>query len=313
MKTLSKENNRLDIRDMISEIIVSGFPVISWQLKASGARIIHPVFLKEMIGDDEIMLMTANSSNFDYDDTTIYFYASTHKFIFKTTHTSYEDKFARVSFPIEIKMIDENETSNLEKDVGLSEFKKFVYGHGLGNKNDEFLRVAGRGRANIRSANMKVAGHGIGNKNEETHMRYSSANATDKISTKWKMSQMSKRDAEIFNEEVEFVSLDEEDKLYADKRTSARARPKKGKVLTVQTGDQSTPEQIYPLFDLSQGGLAFLAFGENEFKSGETILIKTFDSKVLDHPMIAIVRSVRQADELGLQFKIGCQFKTDEE
>ena len=62
------------------------------------------------------------------------------------------------------------------------------------NKNDEFLRVAGRGRANIRSANMKVAGHGIGNKNEETHMRYSSANATDKISTKWKMSQQSQFD-----------------------------------------------------------------------------------------------------------------------
>ncbi len=87
MKTLSKENNRLDIRDMISEIIVSGFPVISWQLKASGDRFIHPVFLKEMIGDDEIMLMTANSSNFDYDDTTIYFYASAHEFIFKTART----------------------------------------------------------------------------------------------------------------------------------------------------------------------------------------------------------------------------------
>lgn len=313
MKTLSKENDLLDIRDMFSEIIVSGYPLISWQIKADGAREVHPIFLKEMIGDDEIMLMTANKNNFAYEQSSIYFYASTHKLIFKANHTSYEDKFARIVFPDEIKLVDQTETEDLESEMALKDFQKYIFGHGMGNKNEEFLRIAGQGRANIRQANNMVAGSGLGNKDEEKHMRLNTYNATDKINTKWKMSNMSARDSEIFNEELNFVSLDEEDKMYASKRESVRARPKAGKMLTIQIGDQSRPEEVYPLFDLSQGGMAFLAFSEEEFSSGDTILVLGFDQKRLDHPMLAIVRSVRQADELGVQFKIGCQFKEDAE
>lgn len=115
-------------------------------------------------------------------------------------------------------------------------------------------------------------------------------------------------DADIFQAELdEFLSPDDEDKMFADKRSAPRARPKKTKMVTASI-DGSDDIKIYELFDLSQGGMSFLCLEENFFEKGNNVLIHAFDEKNFESPMVSEVMSVRPADELGVQFKIGLKF-----
>lgn len=114
------------------------------------------------------------------------------------------------------------------------------------------------------------------------------------------------RDREIFEAELSFMALDEEDAIYADQREAPRARPTEGKTVTLKLADREPSE--YSLFDLSRGGLSVLAFFEGEFEKGDVVYITGFDDKQLDEPMKAEVKSLRPADEQGMQFKFGMMF-----
>lgn len=313
MKTLTKADNLLEIRDNFSEITVSGVPVLLWQLKDDGSRIIQPVFMKEMIGDDQLLIQTATPGKFELKNQTVYFHIATHKIIFKSEIDELEERFARVKFPNEVKFIPDSVEAGVDEDLGLQEFTKYIKGHGLGNHISDIMRVAGEGRANQNRENLRtyVAGHGLGNIHTERHMRLNTYNATEKISTKWSVSSMSSHDSDIFQAELDFVSLDEEDKLFADQRESVRVRPKGGKVLTIKKRDEADEEEIYPLFDLSQGGLSFLVTDKERYTKGNHILVMAFDEKRFDTPMQAQVMSIREADEFGVQFKVGCAFITE--
>ena len=308
MSILTKEENLIEIRDNLSEITISGIPILMWQLKEDGTRILQPVFIKEIIGDDQLLLQTATKKNFELKQQTVYFHIATHKLIFKSEIDSIEDKFARVKFPQLMKFTEEEMVDDKEVDLGLHEFTKYIEGHGLGNHIDEIMRVAGNGRANINRENMRVKGSGGGNFNQSTHMRLNTSNATDKISTKWAINSMSSHDSEIFQTELNFVSLDDEDKIYAEQRESVRAKPKEGKMITIQKSDLATSEEIFPLYDLSKGGLAFLTTDQELFTKGEVVLVNALDEKRFEIPMQVSVMAVREADELSVQFKIGCAF-----
>jgi len=141
---------------------------------------------------------------------------------------------------------------------------------------------------------------------------------TDQVSTKERVkniepknTEQSDRDKAIFEEELSFVSLDEEDKFYADKRDAPRAKPKEGKtvIMRKKTDADDFEGNIHPLFDLSRGGLGAVALSETLYDKGEVVLIMGFDDNVLDQPMEAIVRSIRETDENT--FKIGMQFYTE--
>lgn len=115
-------------------------------------------------------------------------------------------------------------------------------------------------------------------------------------------------DADIFQAELdEFLSPDDEDRMFADKRSTPRARPKKTKMVTASV-EGSDDIKIYELFDLSQGGMSFLCLEENFFEKSNTVLIHAFDEKSFESPMVAEVMSIRPADELGVQFKVGLKF-----
>lgn len=139
---------------------------------------------------------------------------------------------------------------------------------------------------------------------------------TDQVSTKERVKNLevdetSERDKAIFEEELSFVSLDAEDQFYADKRDAPRAKPKEGK--TVLMRRESDPEnseaQRHPLFDLSRGGLGAMVEDENYYEKSQVVFIMGFDKNILDEPMRAVVRSIREADEPG-KFKLGMQFQT---
>lgn len=115
-------------------------------------------------------------------------------------------------------------------------------------------------------------------------------------------------DADIFQSELdEFLSPDDEDKMFAGQRAAPRARPKKTKMVTASASG-SEDIKVYELFDLSQGGMSFLCLDEKFFKVGNQVLVHAFDEKNFESPMIAEVMGVRPADELGVQFKIGLKF-----
>jgi hypothetical protein len=120
------------------------------------------------------------------------------------------------------------------------------------------------------------------------------------------LSQRTAHDQEFLNQEFG-LSLDQEDKLFADKRESPRARPKEDKyvkILRPLTGES----MIYRLFDLSRGGMGFVSLSENEFSKGEELQIMGFNEFLLDDPLIGKVMSIRPMDEHQVEFKVGVKF-----
>ena len=124
----------------------------------------------------------------------------------------------------------------------------------------------------------------------------------------WSMDTMSSHDSDLFEQELSFISLDEEDKLYADKRAAPRAKPPEGKMVTIQSQIPGKKAGVYTLHDLSQGGMGFIIYDKNEYEREEIINILGFDDKSFEQPMVVQIKAIREADELGVQFKVGCAF-----
>ena len=121
------------------------------------------------------------------------------------------------------------------------------------------------------------------------------------------MAQRSTHDQAILNEEFN-LSVDEEDKLFAGVRESTRARPKKDKwVKLMIIGEDS--KGLFRLFDLSQGGMAFVTAKQDIFSKGTQLYITGFDEVELDDPLIGKVVAVRPIDDSKFKFKIGVKFE----
>ena len=122
------------------------------------------------------------------------------------------------------------------------------------------------------------------------------------------MKDRTSRDQDFLNEEMG-ISLEEEDKMFAGKRESPRARPKNDKFVTLsKMGEDVT--KSYKLFDLSRGGMAFIVDGGNLFKKEEGIKVGGFNDYLLDDPLYGTVMSIREIDGTS-QFKIGIKFLED--
>lgn len=121
------------------------------------------------------------------------------------------------------------------------------------------------------------------------------------------MRDRSSRDQEFLNNEFDTVSLDEEEKLFADKRESPRARPKINKLVKVKS-EMSEEIHTYKLFDLSRGGIGFITMELELFPKGSSIRVVGFEDFNLDDALIARVMSHRQIDDTQIEFKVGCKF-----
>lgn len=121
------------------------------------------------------------------------------------------------------------------------------------------------------------------------------------------MARRTARDKEFLDTEFSFVSLDEEDKIYADKRETPRARPKSEKSVKLSC-EIDNEVRTQKLFDLSQGGISFITANTELYPVGTRIKIVGFEDFDLDDPLLGEVKSQRPVDELQLDFKIGCRF-----
>lgn len=115
------------------------------------------------------------------------------------------------------------------------------------------------------------------------------------------------KDHVLLTQEVGDLTIDEEEKKFLGQRGTPRARPKKGKMVTVKK-KLGADNHTYPLYDLSMGGLAFLCPEESLFEVDSELEILSFDKKNFEDPMIAIIRVIKELTELQGQFKVGVQF-----
>lgn len=121
------------------------------------------------------------------------------------------------------------------------------------------------------------------------------------------MAQRSTRDQKLLNTEFG-LSVDEEDKLFADKRSAPRARPKDDKWVRLVRGLGESLPLSYKLFDLSQGGMGFVSFEETEFPKGSDIHVVGFNDFDLDDPLFGKIMSIRPIDGAQSEFKVGVKF-----
>ena len=127
-----------------------------------------------------------------------------------------------------------------------------------------------------------------------------------RLNTK-QMADRTERDLSYLNSEFEDLTLEEEDRLFASKRSSPRAKPTEEKWVKVQVlGD----ERIFmlKLYDLSQGGISFITQDNEAFKKDYEIHVLGFDAFDLDDPLIGKIRSLRPVNKMKFEWKVGIKF-----
>lgn len=122
------------------------------------------------------------------------------------------------------------------------------------------------------------------------------------------MAQRSNRDKDLLSSEFGIAQLDEEDRLFADKRESPRARPKTDKKVKLKIKDVDQTH-IQRLFDLSRGGLGFFTQSETTFAKGQSVIVLGFDNFELDDPILGTVMSVRSIEGEPNLWKVGVKFE----
>lgn len=319
MKVLTKANDIEEMTTFLTDIQADSCMLTSWQA-SGGSRIIQKVCLTSVTGEEALTFQLIEDEKVKFVPAPVFYYCPLKKIIFKTTLEEVEGQDFKTSLPEEIKFLDEAEEQNL-KDMFHTFHAEIQYvdGEGRANREDETIMVPGSGEAN-KYAETHLRGHVSGtdhieDKEEDRNLseqhistKMSHRTSTDKIETKWAATSMSAHDQALFETELSFITLDEEDKMFEGKRAAPRAKPPEGKMVTVQIEDGSRPQSTHVLYDLSQGGIAFLVFSSDEYKAGETLHIKAFDTKNFETPMIAEIKSVREADAMGIQYKVGCAF-----
>lgn len=122
------------------------------------------------------------------------------------------------------------------------------------------------------------------------------------------LAERTTRDQDFLNQEFQRVSLDEEDRIFADKRESPRGRPVEDKHVKVETVVDNKIHEL-KIFDLSRGGIGLVVKDLTSFPKGSKIKILSFDDFTLDDPLIAEVMSHRPIENEEQEVKVGCKFE----
>lgn len=282
MRNLSKVEDREEMSEVIQGLFLSLNPIVSWDVAPDLTRKIHPVKISDVSNDEDSLTFTLDQQpNFEFTEKIVFFYSEEQKIIFKSEIKQVEAGTLIVNIPSEIKKLDDKDNAAMAEMIALF--------------NTEI------------------------NFSKEDALSLSLDDDDDPISPDegslepdWFVKSMSDHDANLFSTELSSITLDEEDKIFEGVRSAPRAKPPEGKMVTLQIHDESRPQSTYTLYDLSQGGLSFLVFSKGEFNVGERLLIKAFDTNRFEAPMITEVKAIREADDMGIQYKVGCQFDESE-
>lgn len=310
MKCFKKEEDREQMSEVIQGMFLDFNPIVTWEILPDNTRTIYPVKIQNVNNDDDTLtFVSSKEEDLVFNQGTVFFYSEEQRAIFKSSIDSQAGSQLIVKIPNEIKKLDAGEE---EQFIGMldsfSSDSEFTGTAGLDNfsLDDDDEDVNPQLEIPVKKDNSPITAD-----NFDTKMSFSGS--TDKIETMWVTKTMSAHDADLFATELSYIALDEEDKIFEGVRAAPRAKPPEGKMLTVQVADDSRPQSTHTLYDLSQGGVSFLVFSRDEFNEGEKLLVRAFDTKKFEKPMLTEVKAIREADDLGIQYKVGCQFIESEE
>ncbi len=274
--------------EVIQGLFLNMNPMVAWAGLNAASRVVKQIKILNVDNEDEsLVFSSADGSPFQFSQKLIYFFSEEQSLIFKATLKT-EGENLIVNQPEQVMALEEDEKQKYQELINgfLSELNAGtpdpLSSFSLDDDDDEKTVDA--------EENIAIT-------------------AGEKVAEDWFKSIMSEHDASLFETELSHITLEEEDQMYEGMRASPRAKPPEGKTLTVQVKDESRPQSTYSLYDLSRGGLSFLVFAKDEFAVGEVLLIKAFDVNKFEEPMEAEIKVVREADEMGIQYKVGCEFK----
>lgn len=267
MRVIKSETGFLYYEKIFKQLMNNQSPLVVWQVSNVGERQITHTILNSFHMESGKLFFEIKSKEEIIQSLPLYCYAESGPLIFKAEIQDLYETNISVNMPAEIQILEDEEAKRIEVSTG--------------NRISDVWRV-------------KRLGEGI-----------SSDLGMDVMKVK-SMAQRSSRDQELLNNEFG-LSMDEEDKLFADKRESPRARPKDDKWVKVARLQSSGPE-TYKLFDLSRGGLGFVAFNDQDFVKGSDVHIVGFNDFDLDDPLVGTVMSMRPIDGTQNEFKIGVKF-----
>lgn len=243
--------------------------LVTWQVNEEGKRQISSTTL----GSFQIQ---TQSISFSFKEMTtlnpslpVFFYAEDAQFIFKTNSHELKGSQLVTPFPPQIKLIDEDEVDSIQHKVGVD------------------ISTTWRTRKLFLEGPEKYSSY-MGQKPK-------------------RMKERSARDIDFLKDELDMLSLDEEDKMFADKRESVRVRPKGGKIVKLMLKDDPNVH-VARLFDLSQGGMAFISHDAEIFPKASEVIIIGFGEFDLDDPLLGTIMSHRPIDDSQNEFKIGIKF-----
>ncbi len=256
-------------RTVFNRLIDESVVLVSWQVDpASGQRMITEASVTEYHPQkNQIHFLFISDEDLE-PSLPVYFYVENDELIFKTSIQEITPLYVSMNLPLEIHFLEEAEVKVIRGQPGLSTY--------WGSKR---MRGGGPNVDNLGSDHVMVKS----------------------------MSQRSSRDQEFLNSEWDLPSVDQEDKLFADKRESPRARPKNDKWVKIRKAG-TRGVSMFKLFDLSRGGMSFVAIGETDFPKGSEINVTGFETFDLDDPLVGKVMSLRPLDESQVEYKVGVKF-----
>lgn len=270
MKVINPEHGFLVYQKIFSNLKANNCPLTVWQNNPlSGERVVSESRLNAYYMESKLLHLDLSQGQQIDASLPIYCYSEDGQIIFKTSVHEIRENVFSVGLPPEIKFLEDPDRNDIKGKMGL-------------DLNMDFLRGK---RLNLDIESPQLGGY----------MRVKS------------MAQRTPRDQEYLKGEFEGVTLDEEDRLYADKRESPRARPKSEKWVRVQLAESGVVHKL-KLFDLSQGGMSFVTFDLQLFLKESEIYLLGIDSHELDDPLVGKVMSHRPIDDNQLEWKVGVKF-----
>ncbi len=244
-------------------------------------RVIYPSKVKRLdVSNENIQFETHDYKDYDLFPGKLFCYNEDLKYFFKLDQIEMQSNTLTVQIPNKINILSESENAKMSE--VLYEFfkssKEKEVRHTSSTNSDHMVYVGPRDHIDLGIEKIKSS---VGSKNR------------------------SSSDQSLFDEIVGSQALSAEDLEFADKRDAPRAKPKKGKVAQVITNNGIT---AFTLYDLSTGGMSVVASDLSAFKEQEEVSIAGFDEKTFDAPLKAIVRNIRDIEDLVDHYKIGLQF-----
>lgn len=272
MKIIRSDSGFLLYKRIFKHLQANQSVIVVWQVLAHGREIGETRLSSFHAGSQLLHLELQPAFQLDPSEP-LYCYAEDGQLIFKTGITEIREKNFTAYMPEELKLLEDDEVTVIKGQSGVD-------------------------LSDVWKVKRLRLEDGPDDLTETTRVK--------------SMAERSSRDQDFLNQEFNLLSVDEEDKIFADKRESPRARPKKDRWVKVIVLGKSEI-QLERLFDLSQGGMGFLTTFPDHFPKGSEIHIVGFDEFDLDDPLIGQIMSQRPLDDTQVEFKIGVKFNEGQE